>query len=84
MYLSVISVDVGLVIHGQSVHGRMHPEGGHVPVQPLENDTFMGYSWGNNSRNPFRGKHTVERCVSFEIFGLSRVELLISLPSLLV
>lgn len=57
-------IGVGLVIHGKPVHGRMHPEGGHVPVQPLEGDTFMGYSWGANSRSPFRGKLTVESMTS--------------------
>jgi len=57
-------VGVGLVIHGQPVHGRMHPEGGHVPVQPLHGDTFTGYSWGANSRSPFLGKHTVESMTS--------------------
>eukprot|EP00536_Pseudo-nitzschia_multiseries_P006700 jgi/Psemu1/286637/fgenesh1_pg.145_\ len=57
-------VGVGLVVHGKPVHGRMHPEGGHVPVQPLEGDTFAGYSWGANSSSPFKGKHTVESMTS--------------------
>mmetsp|Transcript_13127 Transcript_13127/g.27763 ORF Transcript_13127/g.27763 Transcript_13127/m.27763 type:complete len:400 (+) Transcript_13127:1-1200(+) len=57
-------VGVGLVVHGQPVHGRMHPEGGHVPVQPLEGDAFTGYSWGADSKSPFRGKHTVESMTS--------------------
>lgn len=39
-------VGVGLVVNGAPVHGCMHPEGGHLPVQPLEGDTFRGYSWG--------------------------------------
>jgi fructokinase len=51
-------IGVGLVIHGQPVHGRMHPEGGHVPIQPLQGDPFEGYSWGDKS--PFQGKRTVE------------------------
>lgn len=55
-------VGVGLVLDGKPVHGRMHPEGGHVPAQPLEGDTFGGYSWG--SKSPFRGKNTVEGLAS--------------------
>jgi len=55
-------VGVGLVVHGKAVHGRMHPEGGHVPIQPLEQDSFQGYSW--NDTSPFGGKHTVEGMAS--------------------
>lgn len=56
-------IGVGLVIHGKPVHGRMHPEGGHVPVQPLPGDTsFEGYSWGGNA--PFYGRRTVEGMTS--------------------
>jgi fructokinase len=56
-------VGVGLVVHGQPVHGRMHPEGGHVAVQPLANDVFPGYSWGQKNC-PYEGVHTVEGLAS--------------------
>ena len=56
-------VGVGLVIDGKCVHGRMHPEGGHVPVQPLPGDKFPGYSWGVD-HSPFRGVNTVEGLAS--------------------
>jgi fructokinase len=39
-------VGVGLVVNGSPVHGWMHPEGGHVPIQPLPGDKFKGYTWG--------------------------------------
>jgi fructokinase len=55
-------VGVGLIVNGKPVHGRMHPEGGHVPVQPVTGDTFTGYSW--NSHSPFGGYHTVEGLAS--------------------
>jgi fructokinase len=51
-----------LVINNQPVHGRLHPEGGHVAIQPLPNDSFAGYSWGDKS--PYHGKHTVEGMTS--------------------
>jgi hypothetical protein len=35
---------------------------GHVPVQPLPGDTFVGYSWGQKS--PFQGRQTVEGLAS--------------------
>lgn len=56
-------VGVGLVVNHLPVHGRMHPEGGHVPVQPLAGDVFPGYSWGL-THCPFYGKHTVEGIAS--------------------
>lgn len=55
-------VGVGLVVNHQTVHGRMHPEGGHVAVRPLPGDDFEGYSWGEKS--PYRGQQTVEGIAS--------------------
>lgn len=57
-------VGVGLVVNSLPVHGRLHPEGGHVPVQPLEGDTFVGYSWGKGGSIPFNGQNTVEGLTS--------------------
>jgi fructokinase len=63
-YITVgTGIGVGLVVNGQCVHGRMHPEGGHVPVQPLPQDAFAGYSWGV-AHSPFGGRHTVEGLAS--------------------
>ena len=56
-------IGVGLVVNGKCVHGRMHPEGGHIAVQPLPNDTFPGYSWGVQNC-PYQGRHTVEGLAS--------------------
>ncbi|GAX10312.1 fructokinase [Fistulifera solaris] len=55
-------VGVGLVVNHKTVHGRMHPEGGHVAVLPLPTDTFGGYSWGTNC--PYGGQNTVEGLAS--------------------
>lgn len=55
-------VGVGLVINSQPVHGLLHPEGGHICVQPLPNDNFTGYSWG--AKCPYNGKSTVEGIAS--------------------
>jgi fructokinase len=64
-------VGVGLVVNGKTVHGHMHPEGGHVPVAALNVDNgnqsaFAGYSWGSRvgSKCPFAGVRTVEGMVS--------------------
>ena len=63
-YITVgTGVGLGLVIHNRAVHGRMHPEGGHVCVQPLHNDTFGGYSWGKDC-NPYASVNTVESLAS--------------------
>ncbi len=35
-------VGVGLVINGKSVHGMLHPEGGHLQVKRMPGDTFEG------------------------------------------
>lgn len=35
-------VGIGLVVNGKTVHGLVHPEGGHVMVPIAENDTFKG------------------------------------------
>lgn len=33
---------VGLVVNGQTVHGLLHPEAGHVQVTLREDDSFKG------------------------------------------
>lgn len=35
-------VGVGLVINGMTVHGLVHPEGGHIQVRRKSNDNFAG------------------------------------------
>jgi len=62
-YITVgTGVGVGLVVNGKPVHGMMHPEGGHVPIVPLEMIEGFAYSWGANC--PFNGKNTVEGTAS--------------------
>lgn len=63
-YITVgTGIGVGVVVDGKCVHGRMHPEGGHIAVQALPNDSFEGYSWGVDNC-PYRGRHTVEGLAS--------------------
>jgi fructokinase len=59
-------VGVGLIVNGKPVHGRMHPEGGHVTVYTDQDDEFGGYSWGRDpkARVPYRGIRTVEGLAS--------------------
>lgn len=63
-YITVgTGIGVGLVVNGRCVHGKMHPEGGHVICKPLPNDDFAGYSWGV-AHCPYNGVHTVEGLAS--------------------
>lgn len=76
-YITVgTGIGVGLVVNNKTVHGLMHPEGGHVAVQPLPNDPFPGYSWGDKS--PYQGKHTVEGMAS-SVALTERLELMTQL-----
>ncbi|KAL7537857.1 hypothetical protein ACHAXR_010454, partial [Thalassiosira sp. AJA248-18] len=56
-------VGVGLILNSHPIHGLLHPEGGHVAIQPLEGDTFTGYSWGVE-KSPYGGVGTVEGVAS--------------------
>jgi len=55
-------VGVGLVLNSQPLHGLLHPEGGHICIQPLPDDKFTGYSWG--AKSPYKGLGTVEGVAS--------------------
>lgn len=35
-------VGMGLIVNGQPLHGRLHPEGGHVPIRRAPGDPFAG------------------------------------------
>mmetsp|Transcript_14506 Transcript_14506/g.29540 ORF Transcript_14506/g.29540 Transcript_14506/m.29540 type:complete len:512 (+) Transcript_14506:50-1585(+) len=63
-YITVgTGVGVGLILNSLPVHGLLHPEGGHVAIRPLENDSFRGYSWGTE-KSPYKGVGTVEGMTS--------------------
>ena len=63
-------VGVGLIINSKPVHGLLHPEGGHIAIQPLiiDNDSTdcaysdNGYQWSDKS--PYGGRGTVEGVTS--------------------
>ena len=55
-------VGVGMVLNSQPLHGLLHPEGGHICIQPLPDDKFTGYSWG--AKSPYKGLGTVEGVAS--------------------
>ncbi|HAO61064.1 MAG: fructokinase [Firmicutes bacterium GWF2_51_9] len=43
LYLTVgTGIGGGLVINGQTVHGLLHPEMGHILLQPYPGETFLG------------------------------------------
>jgi fructokinase len=59
-------VGIGLVVNDKPVHGFLHPEGGHVCIQPLQTNGSQdheGYSWGTE-RSPYKGVQTVEGVTS--------------------
>lgn len=42
-YITVgTGVGVGLVVNGATIHGLLHPEGGHIPTNRLPSDSFKG------------------------------------------
>lgn len=54
-YITVgTGVGVGFVINGQCVHGLIHPEGGHIPLERYakEYPGFIGVSPTNNGQTP--------------------------------
>ena len=74
-YITVgTGVGVGLVVNSKTVHGMMHPEGGHVCVSKLPDDEFDGYSWGKHCGAPYGGKCTVEGLAS-SVALLERLQL---------
>jgi fructokinase len=57
-YITVgTGIGVGLVINGKTVHGMMHPEGGHIQVARKLGDTFEGTC-------PFHGSCVEGMCSS--------------------
>ncbi|KAL7467814.1 hypothetical protein ACHAXS_008047 [Conticribra weissflogii] len=75
-YITVgTGVGVGLVLNSLPVHGLLHPEGGHVAIRPLENDSFRGYSWGTE-KSPYKGIGTVEGTTS----SVALTERLVMMP----
>lgn len=74
-------IGIGLIINGKTVHGMMHPEGGHVriPISPLEQSTYKGFK----GVCPFHGDCLEGLCTNVAIqqrLGLKKREEVKTLP----
>ena len=77
-YITVgTGIGLGLVINGQTVHGLIHPEGGHIRIPLLpEDDSFPGVC-------PYHGKCLEGLCTNVAIAkrkGLADVEMNKNIP----
>ena len=75
-YITVgTGIGIGLIINGKTVHGMMHPEGGHVrvPISPLEKTLYKDYK----GTCPFHGDCLEGLCNNIAIkerLGLKSVD----------
>ena len=75
-YITVgTGIGIGLIINGKTVHGMMHPEGGHVrvPISPLEKTLYNDYK----GTCPFHGDCLEGLCNNIAIkerLGLKSVD----------